>query len=765
MICTNCQTVNDGENQFCRECGATLMSAGLTTPFENHDRMKGESVVASQVSQKDEMAGHCIDGRYRLEARIGLGGMGTVYRATRLLIGDEVAIKILHQDRPASDPQAVERFRREAQAAARLKHPNAVSIYDFGVSSDGLQYLAMELIEGKNLRQMISEQGSLTPEMTAEIITQVCAALGEAHQQGIVHRDIKPDNIIVHSSSQGLRVKVLDFGIAKLRDQVASHLTQTGSVVGTPHYMSPEQCIGEELDGRADIYSLGIVLYEMLCGVVPFNAPISTAVVIQHVNQPPPSVCERNSTITPAVEAVVFHALAKRREDRPQTAYTLAQELNAAVNGTGDLSSLLNRAASLNAFMPGATSGTAATANVPTMHMSQRPSLSEPEQHSKSRLKTFSLVAFILLAVSGGLAFWRWPGKKTQETLAANVETKSEKPAPVEFDKIFRGSVGNNFIVEMRLKRNGTELSGSYFFKHDGDVMQHGNPSDDRMPVWGKKDISQAMLDSSIKGKVDEQENFWLDEFDSSGKKAGSFKGRFLSTTAVEGDWTDPNGKNARPFAFKETSEQTSAGFTLSSKKIKRKNTQVEIEANYPQIEGLQDTSIQDNFNNKVKALVTKNISETKEGSHSVGFTIEHRSDHLLSVVFGAGIEWPGAAHGMQYNYSFMYDLRNNREVKLEDLFNAGVNHLRLLSGLCARDVMRQKKKNGFDEIFEDSEAAAYDALKEDSTFYPAQAGLVIIFDPYQVGSYAEGFYVVTIPYSALEGAINPNGPLAAFIK
>jgi serine/threonine-protein kinase len=276
------------------------------------------------------LIGATIDGKYRIEERLAAGGMGTVYRASRLLIGDQVAIKILHPEHFA-DAQAAERFRREAQAAARLKHPNAVSVYDFGVTNEGLVYLVMELVEGESLRKVIKGQGPLAPSAAADVMRQVCAALDEAHRQSIVHRDIKADNIIIHPTAAGLRVKVLDFGIAKLRDMTATNLTQTGSVMGTPHYMSPEQCVGEELDSRSDIYSLGVVLYEMLAGVVPFNSPTSTAVIIQHVNQAPPPLRAINMSIPEAVERVVVHALQKRREDRPQTAGALAAELDAAV--------------------------------------------------------------------------------------------------------------------------------------------------------------------------------------------------------------------------------------------------------------------------------------------------------------------------------------------------------------------------------------------------------------------------------------------------
>ena len=193
----------------------------------------------------------------------------------------------------------------------------------------------MELVEGQSLRRLVKEQGPLLPSAALEIIAQACAALDEAHTQRIVHRDIKPDNIILSPSTSGLRVKVLDFGIARIRDMSSlGNLTQTGSVMGTPHYMSPEQCLGEELDGRSDIYSLGIVLYEMLAGVVPFNSPTSMAVVVQHVNTTPAPLRILNVSISPAVEAVVMHALEKRREARPQSAGAFAEELTGAVNGT-----------------------------------------------------------------------------------------------------------------------------------------------------------------------------------------------------------------------------------------------------------------------------------------------------------------------------------------------------------------------------------------------------------------------------------------------
>lgn len=407
-ICIKCKSPVDEGILLCAKC-------------ENAASTSAEQKVVVQ----DALIGVTIEDKYRIDAMLGAGGMGKVYKATRLFIGDEVAIKVLHSDQVVNT-EAIERFRREAQAAARLKHQNAVIIYDFGVSDEGLIYLVMELAQGQSLRAIIKEQGPLTPSAASEIIGQVCSALDEAHRQNIVHRDIKPDNIIVSNSATGLQAKVLDFGIAKLRDlsNSVSNLTQTGSVMGTPHYMSPEQCLGEELDGRSDIYSLGIVLYEILIGMVPFNSPTTTAVIVQHVNQPPPSLRAINMSITPAIEAVVHHALEKHRDARPQTAGTLSNELVAAVKGS-------TQSLSPNAIN---TTGQAATIRIDAPWIGKNMpgaansfgGASSQAQHKKSKFLPIIIGIIILLTSVGAIMAWSSQHKdKTKD-----IEKDKSSPTP-----------------------------------------------------------------------------------------------------------------------------------------------------------------------------------------------------------------------------------------------------------------------------------------------------------------------------------------------
>ncbi|MCS6884944.1 MAG: serine/threonine-protein kinase [Acidobacteriota bacterium] len=281
-----------------------------------------------------------VDGKYRIDALIGQGGMGTVYRATHLELDRVIALKVVLPDFVSSS-ETLERFRREARAAARLNHPNVITIYDFGVLQSGRAYLAMELLTGRSLREEIEKHGYLSPERVLQLLKPVCEAVQAAHNAGVIHRDLKPDNIVIEVNEFGTEtVKVVDFGIAKLKEtsgQKLNSLTGPGLVMGTPHYMSPEQCKGEDLDPRSDVYSLGVMLYEMLCGQVPFDAPTPSAVIIQHAIDPPQRLSLRRKDIPPKVEEVVMKALSKSRHARQQTVRQLYEELHSAVHSESKL--------------------------------------------------------------------------------------------------------------------------------------------------------------------------------------------------------------------------------------------------------------------------------------------------------------------------------------------------------------------------------------------------------------------------------------------
>lgn len=382
MICKNCGEENNERFTFCTGCGASLKSplAGEQSPkpTEVFPESGGQSSARQKLEQaRREQAelpvGQTLDGKYRLNSVIEVGGTGAVYNATRLKIEDEVVVKIFNLEGDADFAESTDYFRREARIAARFKHPNAVMIYDFDVTENGLCYIVTELAAGQSLRQIINEQGALPPQTVSAIATQVCDALDEAHRQGIVHGDIKPRNIIVNPAPNGLRVKVLDFGLAKLFSAKASNLKKPVMMTGTMRYMSPEQCLGEELDGRSDIYSFGVVLYEMLGGGSPFDSPNSVAVAVQHVTKPPAALRSFNPNVSPEVEAVVMRSLEKQKEARQQTAADLAREFYNAVYGVSNSASqtypsggfISNSSPTANTS---ARSGSFATANIPAIY-------------------------------------------------------------------------------------------------------------------------------------------------------------------------------------------------------------------------------------------------------------------------------------------------------------------------------------------------------------------------------------------------------------
>ncbi len=262
--------------------------------------------------------------RYRIEETLGRGGMATVYRGTDTVLGRAVAIKVL-APQFAQDPAFVDRFRREAQAAARLNHPNLVGVYDTG-SDNGTHFIVMEYVEGRTIEDFLSKGGRMMPERAIEVATAVCDGLAYAHREAVIHRDIKSGNIMI--TKQG-RVKVMDFGIARITT-TPDTLSQTAAVLGTAAYLSPEQAQGEPVDARTDIYSLGVVIHEMLVGHVPFRGESAVAVAYKQVHENPPPPSKENADVSPALDAVVMRALAKNPANRYQTADELKADLQRA---------------------------------------------------------------------------------------------------------------------------------------------------------------------------------------------------------------------------------------------------------------------------------------------------------------------------------------------------------------------------------------------------------------------------------------------------
>ncbi len=256
--------------------------------------------------------GTLIDGRYRVLSRLGSGGMADVFLAEDQQLGRKVALKLLHR-RFAADPGFVERFRREAQAAAGLQHPNVVSTYDRGGFED-TYYIAMEYLPGRSLKQLIRREAPLDPTRAIDIAVQLLKAARFAHRRGVIHRDLKPHNVIVDDSDFA---KVTDFGIARAG---ASDMTETGSIMGTAQYLSPEQAQGLAVSEQSDLYSIAVVLYEMLTGTVPFDAESAVTVALKHVSEAPPAPRSLNPSIPPDLEQVVLWGLNKRPADRPRDA-------------------------------------------------------------------------------------------------------------------------------------------------------------------------------------------------------------------------------------------------------------------------------------------------------------------------------------------------------------------------------------------------------------------------------------------------------------
>ena len=311
--------------RYCPSCHSVFPNEFRTCPKDQ----------TALLTASELQPGMVLRGKYEILGKLGAGGMAAVYRARHLAFGEVRAIKVVN-NRLADDEDFLRRFRNEAVVARRLQHPNAVRVDDLDMTEDGRPFIVMEYVEGQNLREVVRHQGPLSLRRSVGIARQVAAALAAAHELGIIHRDIKPDNILLTGAGERETAKVLDFGIAKMKESALGDsgavATRTGMVVGTPQYISPEQAMGRrgsELDGRADLYSLGVVLYEMVTGRLPFESDTAMGIILHHLQTPPPEPREVRPDlgIPDPLSAVLMRALQKEPDKRFASATAMAAAL------------------------------------------------------------------------------------------------------------------------------------------------------------------------------------------------------------------------------------------------------------------------------------------------------------------------------------------------------------------------------------------------------------------------------------------------------
>ncbi len=418
-----------------------------------------------ETVKAEELLGQVLDGRYRVDAVLGAGGMGMVFKGLQTSMDRPIALKTLHPQL-AMAPTFFERFKREAEIASRLKHPNIITIYDFGRTQDGLCYFVMEYLEGESLRQRVKRLGAMTLREAVAVLEQVALGLGHAHQAKVIHRDIKPHNIMISEVDGSEYVKVLDFGLVKaIEQEEEEHLTSTGQVLGTPQYMPPEQAGGELVDQRSDLYSLTGVLYYCLTGHSPFGAnTVRKALTASLTGKVPPIATYRlGAPVPPALDVFVHKGLAPEKDDRYQTADEFITALQASVKGlsdaqldaapefvadptkepgSGSSSSASRRSGSASRSRPPSKAVSAVSRALPRSASSSRVEVAEqtppsmpskappPPRQNSSLVVVISAVAALVVLVGAGLV-WK---SRSDDKPAVVVVTQPAPPtrAPVK---------------------------------------------------------------------------------------------------------------------------------------------------------------------------------------------------------------------------------------------------------------------------------------------------------------------------------------------
>jgi serine/threonine protein kinase len=388
--CPQCGSTYDMDQRFCPRDGSTL-----------------------RAPPGSDLVGSILADRYHVIRRIGEGGMGQVYLAEHVKMRRKSAVKVLHQGM-VHDPDAISRFNREASNASQIQHPNVAAIYDFGETSEGLIYLAMEFVDGEPLTKIIERHGALTAARAADIGEQVASALEAAHDMGIIHRDLKPDNIMITRGRAGEDVaKVVDFGIAKAMEADDQKVTKTGLAIGTPEYMSPEQLGGDVLDSRTDIYSLGLVTFNMLTGKLPFPSVVSREALIMRLTEKPRTLAEIRNDVKwpPELQTVMDKALANHPADRYQHVSQFGRELVTAVatmpesaftsTGTLELSPVAPAAKTEVRPLGGGAAGRRDRSNeeLPIPEVEQ-------EKSGSPVALIFGVLVLLILGVGGGWLYW-----------------------------------------------------------------------------------------------------------------------------------------------------------------------------------------------------------------------------------------------------------------------------------------------------------------------------------------------------------------------